>query len=964
MFRLQIKMNFLLWLVQATAVIAQTSISSAIQDTTLANQYFAKAGKFFTDTRYDSSTFYYLKAGEIYQSLAIKLNALKLWEKYITCQNEIIPNFTFERKFDEALAQANKALEAGYEHLGENNSVVARTYHNLGYLHWAQGQALKAIESYQKSLGINLKVVGENHPDVARTYNNLAWDDLGKGDYEHGLLLYDKVVNIFIRNYGENHPLLANAYENMGEIYTEMNDDDKAFKSHSKALLIRREAYREDHPALAVSYEDLAGIYMRKQDYGKALEYYNNALKIWLKRYGEISPQVSECYNAFGVLYYRKHEYSLALDYFNKALSIKRRLLSEYHWDVGSTYQKLGKLFEAKKQYEVALRYYQKSIICWTVNFVDTNIYANPSLANIEGIDIWGTLQFKAEAFAGWSQQKGDDLQKMQIAFSTFQLLTDYLDQLRSSYKTEGSKVIIGAKWNGIYSAAIKVALQLFAMTGEARYKEKAFSFAEGNQAVALAQALQESRAKQFAGIPDSLMEKEHGLKAQLAIAETEIEKEKQKAAKQDKTKLRMQQDHHFVLKRDYEKLCNQLEKYYPKYYRIKYKTSTTSPAELQRLLDDKTALLEYFVGDSAIFVFAIAKEVFEVATLRRDSTFDARVLALANSFKKASSKADYLQNAAQLYTFLIKPIAFSIEKKPRWVIMPAGGLHQIPFEALLTEGTTASAPVDYCALPYLIKQREILYHYSATLFLKGLTENRAASYANLFAGFAPVFDAAAKNGLIYRDNSEDSSAISVVPKADSTFLATRDGKTLEPLPHSAQEVREIMATFPGRSRAFLQQEASEGNFKQINGYKYVHVATHGRLVAANPKLSNLAFSQPHDKTAKEDGILYSAETYNLDLNADLLVLSACQTGAGQIIKGEGLMALTRGFLYSGARNIIASLWKVYDQHTSLLMVEMYRQIAAGKSYSTALREAKLKMIANPETAGPQSWAGFVLIGR
>ena len=143
-----------------------------------------------------------------------------------------------------------------------------------------------------------------------------------------------------------------------------------------------------------------------------------------------------------------------------------------------------------------------------------------------------------------------------------------------------------------------------------------------------------------------------------------------------------------------------------------------------------------------------------------------------------------------------------------------------------------------------------------------------------------------------------------------------------------------------------------------------MHLATHGRMVETNPKLSNLAFSQPQGNKAKEDGILYSAETYNLDLNADLLVLSACQTGAGQIVKGEGLMGLTRGFLYSGARNIVASLWKVYDQYTSQMMVEMYRQIAAGKSYSAALCEAKLKMIANPETAAPQSWAGFVLIGK
>ena len=965
MFLLRLRMIFLLLLAIAIPVTGQTGTPLAVDDTTFANQYFAKAEKFFADTWYDSSTFYYLKASGIYQPMAIKLNSLKLWEKHITCHNEVISNLTFERKYDEAMAQANLALKMGYEHLGKNNTIVAKTYHRIGYLYWTQGHAQRALEALHKSLSINLKVVGENHPDVAMTYNILAWNDLGSGDYEHGLLLYDKVVNILIRNYGENHPTLANAYNNMGIIYAEMGDDDKAFTLHSKALLIRRKAYREDHPALAASYDNLAKIHMRNRNYGKAIEYYNNALRILLKRYGETSAQVSACYNAFGTLYYQKRDYALAQDYFEKALSIKRRLLNEYHWDIGSTYQNLGKLFAAKKQYEAALRYYQKSIICWTSNFSDTNIYANPSLANIAQVDLIYTLQFKAEAFAGWSQQEGNDLQKMQIAFSTFELLIDYLDQLRSSYKTEGSKAIIAAKWNVIYSAAIEVALQLFAITQEIRYREKAFSFAEENQTIALAQSLQESRARQFAGIPAALMKEEQDFRTQLAFYEIEIEKEKQRGEKEDKAKLLEYQDRHFVLARDYGKLQVQLEKSYPKYYALKYKAPIATIAGIQQALDDKTALLEYFLGDSTIFVFAISKGALEVAALKKDSTFSASVLTLANSLKNVSSRTEYLQAAAQLYNLLIKPIVFSIARKLHWVIIPDSELYQVPFEVLLTEMVPPQRNADYRSLPYLIKQHEISYHYSATLYLQGCHESATVKHANVFAGFAPVFDAAANNGLIYRDSPDDTTAVSRAFQVDSTVLATRDGKTLEPLPYSSQEIQAILASFPDRSRTFLQQEASEENFKQqIKGYKYVHVATHGRMVPTNPKLSNLTFSQPQDSKVKQDGILFSAETYNLDLNADLLVLSACQTGAGQILKGEGLIALTRGFLYSGARNIVASLWKVYDEHTSRLMVEFYREISAGKSYSAALRAAKLKMIANPETAAPQSWAGFVLMGK
>jgi CHAT domain-containing protein len=408
--------------------------------------------------------------------------------------------------------------------------------------------------------------------------------------------------------------------------------------------------------------------------------------------------------------------------------------------------------------------------------------------------------------------------------------------------------------------------------------------------------------------------------------------------------------------------LVEQFEKIYPQYYDLKYKIQTAAVSDLQRSLDDKTALMEYFLGDSAIYIFAITQNGFATISVMKDSTFNATVTTLANSLKTLTSKTAYLRNAAALYRTLIKPVENQIAGKPRWVIIPDGELYQIPFEALLAANDPPNVDADYRTLPCLIKQHEISYHYSATLFLKSRQERPATRYTGPFAGFAPVFNEQSKNGNLFAVTLP---GFAVARPDAHRYLVTRDGKTLEELKHSEQELREILAVFFNRGRNYLYQEASEENFKkQTKGYKYVHVATHGFINSENPKLSNLAFSQPQSAGAEEDGVLFSAETYNLDLNADLLVLSACQTGAGQIVKGEGLMALTRGFLYSGARNIVASLWKVYDQHTSLLMVEMYRQIAAGQSYSAALREAKLKMITNPETAGPQSWASFVLIGR
>jgi CHAT domain-containing protein len=263
--------------------------------------------------------------------------------------------------------------------------------------------------------------------------------------------------------------------------------------------------------------------------------------------------------------------------------------------------------------------------------------------------------------------------------------------------------------------------------------------------------------------------------------------------------------------------------------------------------------------------------------------------------------------------------------------------------------------------LNYVFRRHEISYHFSSTLFLRSRKAQIADRYSNTFVGFAPVFGKSMPGAQSVVELPD----LAIARPDALLYPVKREGAALEELKYSEQELRDILATFFNLGRTYIYQEASEENFKKnINGYKYVHVATHGFIDNENPKLSNLTFSPPKDSTATQDGVLFSNETYNLDLNADLLVLSACQTGTGKLVRGEGLMALTRGFLYSGARNIVASLWKVYDEHTSRLMVEMYRQIAAGKTYSAALREAKVKMIANEETAAPQSWAGFVLIGR
>jgi len=558
------------------------------------------------------------------------------------------------------------------------------------------------------------------------------------------------------------------------------------------------------------------------------------------------------------------------------------------------------------------------------------------------------------------------------MSFSTYQLTSELIDKMRSGYKAEGSKLFIGEEAIQVYHKAIRSALKLYDITKDHQYKEQAFVFTEKNKSAVLWEAILESQAKQFAGIPDSLQEKEKELRIDLAFYDTEIQKEKQKKADQDSLKLRDFEDRYFNLNRQYEKLIDEFEKFYPKYYDLKYQVHTASIREVQKGLDSKTALLEYSFGDSSLFIFVISKQAFDMVVVPIDSTFAQSVTQFCTAIKKIKKKT-FLENSRLLYDKLILPIEKHIASKEKLVFIPAGRLHYIPFENLVSKETfvneksNTAVKINFAKLDYLIKKYDISYHYSAILFSKHTKQQAELKLATSgdFVGYAPVFSESSDNGRILASHR---SVFDTTRYAEIVRSVTVDGQKLQEIKYTEDEVKFIMNLFTDKKKSgfgYFHNDASEENFKShVGQYKYVHIATHGLMNEEQPKLSALVFSQPTDSNFSEDGVLYAGETYNLNLNADLVVLSSCESGVGKLVKGEGMMALTRGFLYSGTPNIMYSLWKVYDIYTKELMVKFYRNVVSGKNYSESLRQAKLAMIKNETTAFPNIWSSFVLVGN
>jgi CHAT domain-containing protein len=301
-----------------------------------------------------------------------------------------------------------------------------------------------------------------------------------------------------------------------------------------------------------------------------------------------------------------------------------------------------------------------------------------------------------------------------------------------------------------------------------------------------------------------------------------------------------------------------------------------------------------------------------------------------------------YVEAAYYLYTVFLKPLEEKIADR-RLLIIPDRELGYIPFEALLTNLPEAGG-MDYRSLPYLVYQNRTNYSYSATLYFSENKERKEAA-RNLLA-FAPT----------YENIGEISSEKFPTYREYSTYLV--------PLRFISTEIRNISEIIDADK--FEAYDATEMAFKE-NAPKYniLHLAMHTLINNENPLYSNLVFTMNNDTLEENDGLLHAYEIFNMQLNARMAVLSACNTGYGKLQKGEGVMSMARGFIFAGVPSIIMTLWAVEDQSGSILMSKFYSNLVEGMEIDEALQEAKLQYLqeADQLSAHPYLWSGYVSIG-
>ena len=937
--------------------------------TDVADSYNGIGIVYYRNSEYNKALEYFQKSLDIFKKKLGKTH-LKLAGTY----NNIGIIYKAQSKYKKALEYYQKSLEIKLELLGKKHPRVAASYNNIGNIYRKKSKYGKALRNYQKSLEIDLKLQGKKNPDVASTYNNIGIIYRNTSEYNKALEYYRKSLDIFLKKLGKTHPKVAMSYNNIGEVYRKKSEYDKALEYYQKSLEIRLEVFEEKHTDVASSYNNIGEVYRNKSEYDKAVEYYQKSLELRLEELGEKHPRVATSYNNIGTIYAEKSECDKALEYYQKSLDIFIEKFGEKHPRVAASYNNIGDVYADKSEYGKALEYYHLGMAANLRDFTDTkDITKVPKMTDfIVHTRLLQSLQKKARILADSSLDLSGVAEltnipnRQKLALQHYRTCDNLITKARREISNKSDKLALGETANAIYTESVNLCLDMAetcAPDSADYYKQMAFRFAEKTKAAVLSEALAGAEAMKFTGIPDSLLKKEKDLKTDIAHYKNVLAKQSD-SAKNQKFRNKL-----FSANRSYDALISTFENQYPRYHNLKYRQSGVSVKQLQNSLSRNTALMSYLKSDSSLTVFLITPKHMKVTRTQKADDYRRLIerfrMLLTPPQNKQKSK--YITVAHRLYRQL-----FPMELPGNihnLVIIPDGKMALIPFEPLITD-KNIKKPNDFSQYPYLIKQYNISYSYSADLYHQNATKEAEESSRHDWLALAPVFSE--KTGVTSLRTRE---MLSNLDSISNDSLNTRgkllDGQQISSLPGTEEEVKNVFKQFKRKDKKALvklHEKASEEYVKsgELKKYKFLHFASHGIVNTQKPELSGIVLAQ--DSTSQEDGILHTGEIYNLTLNADLTILSACRTGIGKVREGEGLMGLTRALLYAGSKNTIVSLWKVVDVSTKKLMVDFYTNVlerkALSQSYTEALRQAKLKMISNGTYANPFFWSPFILVGK
>lgn len=757
----------------------------------------------------------------------------------------------------------------------------------------------------------------------------------------------------------------ARAALQLGDCYKQARRYNDSLYYYNQSLKVKS----APGSAKAIAFNSIAEIYAALYQRDLALQYYNKALR--QARTAKDTSTQALSYAGLADLYYRQGEKKRAMDSIQQAQQLNRQEGNEaaeadlLHL-LGLIEQEEGRLEKAKKSFEEALAIYRKTndvegqvkILCSISNLYLLSDQKQPALEQAEQAVEMAEKQAKLAtsnteklrvrevrwrahlSLARAQRAVGEKV----LAKKSYMRATNHLEMIWAMVylSTETSAAAFSQQRQAPY-------VELIDLLIEQREFKEAYDCAENAKGRALMRVIESRRAM---GAPKKLDQNGRLRELYREIARLRTQLLSSQISPQQRAKLQTDiRDAELTMQE--EQLKSEMAQYRK---RLVWSQPTNVKQLQEKMLRDKDTILEYVLGENRSFAWLISSNdfFFEILPGRKEIEKEFRqytklITAAPNNLYLERDMSRLEKQGEKLFAILFGRLSEQIAPGRRLIIIPDGLLHYLPFEALIKNGH------------YLLEDHEISYLPSASL--SGLWQDGRKRTDNedkmeLLAFGDPIFGSELKPSAGRKSGSDP---VNIVRQ-----LGFSDGFQLAPLPRTRDEVEYIADLFPAdRRHVYFGKESAEETVKQesLSRYRRLHFATHSLIDERTPSRSSVVLTLDDD--SQEDGFLEVSEIPELDLDCDLVVLSACQTGRGQLLSGEGILGLSRAFLYAGARSVVVSLWNVSDISTAQLMKNFYQHLIDNTGNAAALRQAKLKMArGGTETRHPYYWAPFIVIGE
>ncbi|MDM7326533.1 MAG: CHAT domain-containing protein, partial [Thermosynechococcus sp. Uc] len=783
-----------------------------------------------------------------------------------------------------------------------------------------EGNIQAAIPLAERFVTLVENTLGNNHPLLAASLNELGKLHVEQGNYAAALPLYQRALAIYEQTRGADRPEVSAVLNNLANLYRAQGNHEAALPVFQRSLAIAEKTFGSDHPEVAVILNNLGLLYAEQKNYPRALPLYQRALRIFEQALGEKSPYVATTLNNLAGLYRAQKNYAAALPLYQRALKIREQTLPQGHPDIAASLNNLATLYFDQRNYSAALPLYQRTLEIVQLRLGETHPNTATALSNLAAV-YWQLGNFPQTLALLKNVQEIEEKNLSQ------NLIVGSEDYKRNYLKTfqNSTDAILTLHLQHLPQASEAIAL---ALTTILRRKGRLLDFLSQNQA----------RLRRQLSAPDQAKLQE------LTTLRTTIANLVFAAAEPAA----------FPQLQQLQARANQLEAELSlRSAAFRELTQPVTIAAVQRAIPANAVLIEFIryrpydlqtqqFGEPRYGVYVLRPTG---QPLGKDLGSAAEIEAQVRQtrFRLADPrlpKTEVQAVAQALAERVITPIRPWIGNATHLLIAPDGELNTIPFQALV------DAQGRYLVESYLI-----------TLLTSGRELLRLQSRP-----------APANTPLIIADPSFDHSLSGGSP------LRSLDLRELSfaPLPGTAEEAQAVKALFP-QAQLLKQDAATEAAVKAANSPKILHLATHGfflthegnKDIPENPLLrSGLAlagFNQRQSGSDVDDGVLTALEVTGMNLsNTELVVLSACDTGRGEVVNGEGVYGLRRAFTLAGARSQVSTLWKVDDQVTREMMVAFYQNLRRGMGRTEALRQVQLQRL---QEESPYYWAAFVSSG-